>query len=173
MELLDMEQLVHLFDYAQVEGAVPVEIDGETVPTDMVASGEMGTILVLDRETGRWRVQDFPYEGSMFTIAATGGDTLVTGGLRGKVFYSTDRGVSWTEATKPATGAVVASRLLADGRVVHATQEGTLLASSDHGVSYTMLPMENPLPLSDVIEGRPGELILSGAFGIKVYKLPD
>ncbi len=71
------------------------------------------------------------------------------------------------------TGAVVAGTLLADGRVILATQEGGLLLSTDHGASFTPLPVDSPLPLSDVIEGRPGELILSGVFGIRVYKMPQ
>lgn len=164
MELLDLEQMVHLFDFAQLSNAPAIEFDGATVPADIVASGEMGTILALDPDSGRWRMQDFPYEGSMFTISATGGDSLVTGGLRGLAFYSTDRGASWSAVKKPPTGAVVSSTVLADGRVILATQEGNLLASSDHGASFAPLPMTGAQPLSDVIEGRPGELILGGVF---------
>ena len=173
MELLDMEQMVHLFDFAQLPHSSTIEVDGETLQADIIGSGEMGTILALDSATGRWRAQDFPYEGSMFTISASGGDSLVTGGLRGLAFYSTDRGVSWSAAKKPTNGAVVASTVLADGRVILATQEGNLLASTDQGASFTPLPMTNALPLSDVIEGRPGELILSGVFGVRTYKLPE
>lgn len=173
MELLDLEQMVHLFDLAQQPNAPANAFDRDTVAADIVVSGEMGTILAMDPETAHWRMQDFPYEGSMFTISATGGDSLVTGGLRGLAFYSTDRGASWTAVKKPPTGAVVSSTVLADGRVILATQEGNLLASSDHGASFTPLPMKDALPLSDVIEGRPGELILSGVFGVRIYKLPE
>ena len=63
--------------------------------------------------------------------------------------------------------------MLADGRVILATQEGNLLASSDHGASFAPLPMTGAQPLSDVIEGRPGELILSGVFGVRIYQLPE
>ncbi|MBK6279218.1 MAG: hypothetical protein IPF57_14280 [Gammaproteobacteria bacterium] len=88
------------------------------------------------------------------------------------MFRSTDRGASWTEVEKPTTGAIVASTLLADGRVILATQEGALLASSDDGASFLPLPIEHPQPLSDLIEARPGELVLSGTFGLRVVSLP-
>ena len=74
----------------------------------------------------------------MFTISRRPvSDSLVTGGLRGLVFYSADRGVSWSAAKKPPTGAVVASTVLADGRVILATQEGNLLASTDKGATHS------------------------------------
>lgn len=173
MEMLDVEQFVHLFAYAQLPGGGPlVEVGEQPTVGDLVASGEMGTILALDPATQRWRPQSLPYDGSMFTILATGGEMLVTGGLRGLVFHSPDRGLSWQESAKPPSGAIVASTLLADGRVVLGTQEGALLQSSDRGVSFTALEVENPQPLSDLIEGRPGELVLSGSFGLRVISLP-
>jgi len=173
MELLDLDQMVHLFDYAQIESSAAVTLDEGAAPADIVASGEMGAILAHSADTDRWELQEFPYEGSMFTILQTRPGTLVTGGLRGLTFISDDNGISWSAVAKPPTGAVVAGTLLADGRVILATQEGGLLLSTDHGASFTPLPVDSPLPLSDVIEGRPGELILSGVFGIRVYKMPQ
>jgi photosystem II stability/assembly factor-like uncharacterized protein len=108
----------------------------------------------------------------MFTILATRSGALVTGGLRGLVFRSTDRGASWTEVEKPATVAIASSTQLSDGRVVLAVQDGTLLASSDDGATFAPLAVEDPQPLSDLIEGRPGELVLSGTFGVRVVKVP-
>lgn len=173
MELLDLAQMVHLFDYTQIETTDTVMLEGGAGPADIVASGEMGAILAHNPESDRWELQDFPYEGSMFTIVQTRPGTLVTGGLRGLTFISEDNGRSWSEVRKPPTGAVVASTRLSDGRVILATQEGGLLLSTDHGASFAPLPVERPLPLSDLIEGRPGELILSGVFGVRVYKMPQ
>jgi len=170
MERLDLEQFVHLFDYARLPPATTDNPGPDAV--ELVAAGEMGTILALDPATGLWQPRDFPYDGSMFTIVATRDAALVTGGLRGLAFRSTDRGASWTEVDKPTTGAIVASTLLADGRVILATQEGALLASSDDGASFVPLPIEHPQPLSDLIEARPGELVLSGTFGLRVVSLP-
>ncbi len=138
MELLDLDQLVHLFDHAAL---APAPAAGDVAATDAVApqeflSGEMGTLLTLDPSTGHWRRLDFPYDGSMFTLLATRGGTLVTGGLRGLVFRSTDRGLSWQEANKPQTSSVVAGTVLADGRVVIATQEGNLFAERGRGREF-------------------------------------
>ena len=80
--------------------------------------------------------------------------------------------MSWQESAKPPSGAVVAGTLLADGRVVLGTQDGALLQSSDRGASFTALEIDDPQPLSDLIEGRPGELVLSGSFGLRVISLP-
>jgi len=173
MELIELEQLVHLFDYVQLKNSPAAGLAGQELPANMVVAGEMGTMLAPDPATGRLRALEFPYEGSMFTILATRNDTLVAGGLRGLVFRSTDRGASWSEVAKPATGAIVASTQLEDGRVILGVQDGTLLASSDEGASFTPLPIENPHPLSDLLEGRTGELVLSGTDGLRVVKLPE
>lgn len=174
MELLDLDQLVHLFDHAALAPA-PAAGDAAAAhpgePQEFL-SGEMGTLLTLDPSTGHWRRLDFPYDGSMFTLLATRGGTLVTGGLRGLVFRSTDRGLSWQEANKPQTNSVVAGTVLADGRVVIATQEGNLFLSVDEGANFAPLPVEDPKPVSDLLEGRPGELIMSGSFGLRVQRLP-
>lgn len=173
MELIELDQLVHLFDYAQLKNSPVIAGAGEVLPANIVIAGEMGTILAPDPATGGLRKLDFPYEGSMFTILATDKDTLVTGGLRGLVFRSTDRGASWSDVAKPATGTIVASTQLADGRVILGVQDGTLLASSDDGASFTPLAIEDPRPLSDILEARPGELVLSGTAGLRVVKLPE
>jgi photosystem II stability/assembly factor-like uncharacterized protein len=175
MELLDLDQFVHLFDYAVLPpapAAGDVAAAGAAEP-QMFMSGEMGTLLTRDAATGHWRRLEFPYDGSMFTLLATQGDALVTGGLRGLVFRSADRGLSWQEANKPQTGSIVAGTVLSDGRVVIATQEGTLLLSTDEGANFALLSVDNHQPISDLLEGRPGELILSGTFGVRVQRLPD
>ncbi len=105
MERMDLEQFVHLFDYARLPPATTDNPGPGAV--ELVVAGEMGTILAQDPATGNWQPRDFPYEGSMFTILATRSGALVTGGLRGLVFRSTDRGASWTEVEKPATVAIV------------------------------------------------------------------
>lgn len=169
MENLELEQFVHLFDAAVLPPAAGGE--GAAAEPQIVLAGEMGTILALDAATQHWKRLDFPYDGSMFTISASGRDGLVTGGLRGLVFYSRDRGASWQEAGKPQTGAIVASTVLADGRIVLGVQDGNLLVSSDGGANFEALPPENPAPLSDLLEGRPGELVLSGSFGLRVRVL--
>jgi len=172
MEVLDMDQMVHLFDLAVLQSPqAPGADNGDGLRQDIVVSGEMGTILAVDAESGQWQPQDFPYEGSMFSLLSAADGSLVTGGLRGLVFRSTDNGRSWVDSAKPPTGAVVAGTVLADGRVVLATQEGNLLLSADNGASFSLMPVERPLPLSDVLEGRAGELILSGVFGVRVIAI--
>ncbi len=166
MERLDLEQYVHLFSHAELPAA------GDDAPLRVLA-GEMGTILVEDPASGEWRRQEFPYDGSMFTIVATGDGALVAGGLRGLVFRSEDRGASWSEVGKPQTPAIVAATTLADGRVVLAAQDGTLLASRDDGRSFEALPAGAQAPVSDLLEGRPGELVLSGAFGLRVIDIGE
>lgn len=173
MELMDLEQYVHIFDAVQLPGPAPsVTLNGETAVADTVGVGEMGTVLMLDPQTGRWRPHDFPYDGSMFTIVVARDGSLVTGGLRGLVFRSTDRAASWQEVAKPPGAAVVASALLADGRLVLGAQDGSLLLSGDDGASFEAVPVDGAQPLSDLIEGRPGELVLAGAGGLRLFALP-
>lgn len=164
MERLELDQYVHLFGYAELPATAR---SGVT----RILCGEMGTVLVEDPSSGHWQRQAFPYEGSMFTIVATPGEALVVGGLRGRVFRSADRGHSWDEVGKPETAAIVAATVLRDGRVLLGAQDGQLLSSSDDGRHFSVLGNGTNAPVSDLIEGRAGELVQSGAFGLKVLVL--
>lgn len=166
MERLDLEQYVHLFDCVELPAV------GGGTPARVIA-GEMGTILIEDPASGMWHRQAFPYGGSMFTLVATREGVLVAGGLRGRVFRSADRGLSWTEVDKPASGAIVAGVVLADGRMLLATQDGGVMLSEDDGLSFLPAASGAQPSLSDLIESRPGELVLSGTFGVQVLEFRE
>lgn len=166
MERLELEQYVHLFDCVELPGT------SETGATRVIA-GEMGTVLIEDPASGEWRRQAFPYEGSMFTLVVTPDGALLTGGLRGRVFRSIDRGANWVEVDKPSTPAVVAGTVLDDGRVLLGTQDGALLASDDDGRSFALLALDAQGQLSDLIEAQPGELVVSGTFGVQVLEFRE
>ena len=154
MEVLDLYQYVHLFDFDILDGKY-------------VLAGEMGNVLIQDDVTGDYVPQDYPYEGSIFTVLATGEKQLFAGGLQGSAYYSGDGGVTWSESNKPRTGAIIDSILLSDGRILIASGEGRLMASEDGGANFTMLQSDHRGRISSVVESRPGELILSGPFGLR------
>lgn len=160
MEQLDLYQYVHLFDFA-------------IIGDKFILAGEMGNVLLQGSENGDFTPQEYPYEGSIFTILAVGGQQVFAGGLQGSAFYSTDGGVSWSESNKPKTGAVIDSILLSDGRVLIASNEGKLMTSEDGGVNFTTLKTDHRGRISSVIESRPGELILSGPFGLHQLNIGD
>ena len=153
MEILDLYQYIHLFDFDIVDG-------------NYVLAGEMGTLLLRDEESGDFIPQDYPFDGSIYTVLTIGPDQLIAGGLRGKVFHSADAGKSWSESVKPGSGAVVDSLLLSDGRILIVSDEGKLMVSADSGETFSILKTSHRGRISSVIESSPGKLIVSGPFGL-------
>jgi len=153
MEVLDVSQYPHLYDFALDDG-------------NYVLVGEMGNVFLKDEDSGLYVAQDFPFDGSIFTVLSTGPGHLFCGGLRGLAFHSEDGGHSWSESDKPESVSINDSLLLADGRVLIASDDGKLMVSSDGGLTFSILPVEHSGRISSVIESRPGELLVSGPFGI-------
>jgi photosystem II stability/assembly factor-like uncharacterized protein len=158
METLDLFQYIHLFDVDRING-------------EYVFAGEAGNLLLHDAETGDYVPQEYPYEGSIFTELATGGDNLFAAGLQGFAFYSTDGGVSWSASDKPKSGAINDSIQLSDGRMLIVSDEGKMMVSSDGGASFAMVPSDFRGGIGSVIELRGGEVLVSGPYGVRKLAL--
>jgi photosystem II stability/assembly factor-like uncharacterized protein len=158
MEALDMFQYMHLFDIAKFNG-------------NYVFAGEAGNLMLFDSETGDYVAQDYPYDGSIFTVLGTGGDGLFAAGLQGTAFYSADGGVSWSASEKPKSSTVNDSILLSDGRVLIGSDEGKLMVSSDAGASFQLVKTDFRGRIGSIVESRPGEIIVGGPFGLRTVNI--
>jgi photosystem II stability/assembly factor-like uncharacterized protein len=138
------------------------------VGADVFIAGEQGLLLKLDREAGRWRALELPYNGTLFGITGNARSVLVFG-LQGHVFRSVDRGRSWHKVetglhvgiTGGATGA---------GRMVLVSNAGHLLLSSDEGASFRPLVVERPSPAAAVLAAGK-DLVIAGPRGLRVQPL--
>ncbi|WP_395703436.1 WD40/YVTN/BNR-like repeat-containing protein [Aquabacterium sp.] len=138
----------------------------------LLAVGEQGLALKLDAAAQRWRALQLPYGGTLFGLLAAGRSVLAFG-LRGTVLRSTDGGQQWQTIPTGLSVGLTAGTVLADGRIVLASQAGHLIASRDEGASFAPLVTtgDRPLPAAALIEAAPGTLVLAGPRGVQSLPL--
>lgn len=157
--LVDNYGFNHLFDATKVGNGL------------FFACGEIGLVLEGNLTTQTTTALATPWEGSFFTCMTAADDSIVMSGLRGNVFRSDDRGRSWLKVDKPASSSIVDSRLLSDGRVVLAGQDGELMISSDNGLSFSMIPLKGIGQISAITEVDSSTLLIAGPKGIHKVSL--
>ena len=140
-------------------------------PDKRYVVGEMGMVWIQDAPNTPFREANFNYDGSIYTIVNSGSGDLIIAGLRGNGFRSIDQGDTWTAVELPTSVSVVSSLLLADGRIVLASQAGEILLSNDDGQHFHKMVTDPLFPISGIEEGRPGELVVVGLGGVRVVKL--
>jgi photosystem II stability/assembly factor-like uncharacterized protein len=152
------QQFRHTFDYEFVDGKAYL-------------TTEMGAILVADGSGTRLKSIIPFYDGSFYTIVSSNKGDLVVAGLRATAFRSTDGAATWQNLSLPTTASINASTRLADGRIVLVSQHGDVLVSDDDGASFSQVPLDNTFPYADVIEVKPGQLVLVGLGGQRTVTL--
>ena len=158
MELSQDYAFRHLFDYERV---------GDTY----YLTGEAGMVMYQEERKVLVKTIIPFYDGSFYTMISTAIGELIVAGMRGNAFRSADGGLTWQLLELPTEASVVGSTRLADGRIVLVTQAGQVLVGNTAGTDFTVVPVESPFPFADVIEGRPGELVLAGRGGLKTLAL--
>ncbi|NQD93870.1 hypothetical protein HP532_14555 [Pseudomonas sp. CrR25] len=135
--------------------------------------GELGAMFRSTDWGQTWETLDGPYEGSLFGALGTDqAGTLLAYGLRGHLFRSTDFGDSWQqiELNTPHNGplefGLADGNLLADGSIVVVGHGGTVLKSTDHGRSFSLINRLDRLSLAGVTALDNGNLILVGQGGV-------
>lgn len=158
---MENDSFMHIFDFSQLpeEGKYFI-------------SGEAGLFMVgdINAQTGT-RIHSIPWEGSFFTSTDTAKGNIVMGGLRGRMFHTTDVGATWTVVEKPVTSAIVDSTRLADGRIVAVGIGGSILISNDDGLSFDLVQRHDS-HIYAVQEGPGDTLLLGGPHGIQTIELP-
>ncbi len=157
------DSFYHVFDFAPLPE-----------PGTFFLSGEAGLFLVgnVQERTGK-RVHSVPWEGSFFTSSAAADGSIVMGGLRGRMFHTTDVGDTWTVVEKPPTSSIVGSTRLEDGRLVFVGIAGEVLISDDDGLSFSLVPVSSGDRIYAVAGGPAGTLLVGGPRGIKKLTLPE
>jgi photosystem II stability/assembly factor-like uncharacterized protein len=156
------DSFYHVFDFAPLPE-----------PGTFFLSGEAGLFMVgnVTERTGK-RIHSVPWEGSFFTSSAASDGAIVMGGLRGRMFRTTDVGDTWTVVKKPPTSSIVGSTRLEDGRLVFAGMAGEVLISDDDGVSFSLVPVSSGDRIYTIAEGPPGTVLVGGPRGIQKLTLP-
>ncbi|MDD0975240.1 YCF48-related protein [Pseudomonas sp. TNT2022 ID681] len=133
--------------------------------------GEQGSMFRSSDNGQTWETVQGPYEGTLFGVIGTSqANTLLAYGLRGNLYRSTDFGTSWDKIALqgvrgPLEFGLYGATLLDDGSLVLVGNGGTVLRSSDDGVSFAVVNRADRLALSAVSGLADGNLIVVGQGG--------
>lgn len=134
--------------------------------------GEMGLMFRSVDWGQSWETIEGPYQGSLFGIVAGQQPRhLLVFGLRGHIFRSTDFAESWDEVKVQTDSGqleygLANGSLLDNGDVLIVGHSGTVLRSTDAGLSFSVSNRADRASLTGVIAGAQGGLILVGQNGI-------
>jgi photosystem II stability/assembly factor-like uncharacterized protein len=135
--------------------------------------GEQGSMFRSADWGQTWERLEGPYQGSLFGVIGTRQPgTLLAYGLRGNLFRSTDFGSSWEPVElKAARGALEfglsGATLLDDGSLVIVGNGGSVVRSTDDGVTFSVFNRPDRISLSAVTAAGNGNLILVGQGGVR------
>src|SRR5450830_1804589 len=133
--------------------------------------GEQGSMFRSADWGQTWEHVDGPYQGSLFGVIGTAQpSTLLAYGLRGNLYRSTDFGSSWEPVElKAARGALEfglsGATLLDDGSLVIVGNGGSVIRSTDDGMTFSVFNRPDRISLSAVTAAGNGNLILVGQGG--------
>ncbi len=151
---------LHLYGMAAADGV-------------LLIAGEQGMLLRSTDDGGHFTTLESPYEGSFFGVLAQPAGGLVVYGLRGHLFRSTDAGQSWSQLETQEEVALSAASILADGRLLVASQSGALLVNNNGPDSdFVAVPDLPALPLASVVQAADGAAIVASLAGVHRFELP-
>ncbi|AHL33720.1 hypothetical protein CD58_12815 [Pseudomonas brassicacearum] len=135
--------------------------------------GEAGSMFRSSDDGQTWEKLEGPYEGSLFGVIGTAQpSTLLAYGLRGNLYRSTDFGDTWEQVElKAARGALEfglsGATLLPDGSIVIVGNGGSVVRSTDDGVTFSVFNRPDRISVAAVTTAGNGNLILAGQGGVR------
>ena len=137
--------------------------------------GELGGMFRSADWGQTWETVQGPYEGSLFGALGTKeSGTLLAYGLRGHLFRSSDFGDTWTQIqlntpnNGPLEFGLADGNLLPDGSIAVVGHGGSVLKSTDNGLTFSLINRSDRLSLAGVAAADNGNLILVGQGGVHV-----
>lgn len=125
--------------------------------------------------TGPWRILPSPYAGSFFgaNAALSSGEVLIYG-LRGRIYRSSDEGMTWQRIETPeVTANIFDSVELSDGSVIAVGGTGTLLRIRPGSKIAERIPYGNFNSFVSVERLSDTELLLFGSAGVQRFELAE
>ncbi|WP_422765497.1 WD40/YVTN/BNR-like repeat-containing protein [Pseudomonas maioricensis] len=136
--------------------------------------GEAGAMFRSGDDGESWEKLEGPYQGSLFGAIGTGQPgTLLVYGLRGNLYRSADFGDTWEPielkaARGPLEFGLSNATQLEDGSLVLVGNGGSVMRSTDDGLTFKVYNRPDRVSLSGVAADAQGNLILVGQGGVRV-----
>ncbi|SEA42033.1 WD40/YVTN/BNR-like repeat-containing protein [Paraburkholderia sartisoli] len=132
---------------------------------DVYLAAEKGTIFRLDPVSGKFLAVKTGYAGSFFGM--TGDErALYAFGLRGTIYRSLDRGVTWAPTPSPLHGAVTSAMPFESGHeVIFVTAGGEAAVYDERVESFRRVTLRHPSVLTGVLPLKDGGLAIASLNG--------
>ena len=142
------------------------------IGTDIVIAGEGGKVY-RSRDKGlNWQTLDTGYNGQLYGVLGlkdAGGDALLAYGFGGHIVLGSGDSAGWHELPAVSSKNIVSGAQMTDGRVLLATQDGSLLHSEDHGQHFAKLQLGVGMEIAGAALLDNGAAIaLSGVGGVHI-----
>lgn len=155
LDRIDNPQFLHLNAVRGVAG-------------DVYIAGEKGTVFRLDEASGKFTPVQTGYAGSFFGIAGDA-HALYAYGLRGTIYRSTDRGITWAPLKSPLHGAVTSAASIASrAAIVFVTSSGEAARYDESAGTFQSLNTGRPAALTGVLALDGDALALTSLEGASV-----
>jgi photosystem II stability/assembly factor-like uncharacterized protein len=152
LDRIENPQFLHLQSVREVAG-------------ERYIAAEKGTVFRLDAVTGRFVPVATGYAGSLFGVTGNA-DVIFAYGLKGAIFRSADRGISWTRVDNPLHGSVTGAVWVpAAHAFAFATAAGEIALCDASGSGFRLLKPSRPM-VETALDTLPGDaLVLAGLDG--------
>jgi photosystem II stability/assembly factor-like uncharacterized protein len=106
-----------------------------------------------------------PSSVSIFGLVTPKTGRVIAYGLNGLIDYSDDQGEHWNLISTGTNNAISSGLILADNRVLLASQVGQLLVSADNGSHFHLVGAMSPQPVAALVQAADGSIITLGPSG--------
>lgn len=127
----------------------------------LLIAGEAGSVFRSADGGKTWQALATGGQGSLWSGMALADGSLLVCGMRGHLYRSVDDGLSWQAVISPTTQSLTGIAQLHDGSVAVVGMAGTVLRSTDNGKTFTLAQREEREPLTAVLAGGSGPVLLS------------
>lgn len=144
--------------------AIATDHDG-----NLYLSGEAGLLYFSYDGGDNWQRVQGLYEGSLFGVVTQGG-AVITFGLRGNIFRSTDQGQSWEPIDSGQDYSLYGGTALDSGEILLFGAAGQVLSSKDGGESFSAYNHPARNTFSAGVASPDGGYLLTGMSGIETIE---
>ncbi len=152
MDRVENPKAVHLYALRALNGK-------------LYLAGEQGLFARSDDGGRSFRLVPTPYQGSYFTAATYPDGTLVIAGLRGNAFVTADEGKTWRRIEGVPPVNITTARVAGDTLFL-TNFAGQVWASGDRGATMQPLPLPPLPPLTNLLPGEDGGLLVLSLQGL-------
>lgn len=144
--------------------------DSTVIGSSIYVSGEMGAILQSQDQGMSFSLMTSPDPSTFLRILGTPRGTLLTFGVAGEVFRSTDQAKTWQPSNIVVSSDLTGGVVLKSGAILVISEDGNVYISKDDGVTFVSTGFKEPMALFDVTQANNGSVIFLGSGGVRVVQ---